>query len=526
MWVDRGTIGQKLFAGFGALLLLTVLEASVAFWGSSRIRADVEAMTLRSAELRHILTIQTALFKIESGVKSMLWAGVDNNRPLYESSKKISVDQYELATKEVGELSALLVGEADQSVPESLRENLASWKTIHTQVLSLSDSGRFADALQILTARANPLPKVAEDSVQRISNLMTEATGEAARSHAWSRFVTVIVIALALGVGAFGVWLVRIINTSLRGMSRELGEGGQAVVDASLQMAVSARSMSQGAAEQAASLEETSASMEEIAAMTRTNADNSQQAATLMGEAARVLEHSNAALADMVGAMTSIKESSNRVSKIIKTIDEIAFQTNILALNAAVEAARAGEAGMGFAVVADEVRNLAQRSAQAAKDTTALIEQAINSSSEGNQKVGQAAESFTAITSRVSEVKRLVDTVSVASGQQAHGIEQVLQTIRQMERVTQTTAATAEESAAASEQLSSQADVTLALVQRLKTMVDSQESAAPEMDVASRRPAHGRGRTTRHSTGSQGKRIQNDAGDDGALFGFGTHGNF
>ena len=257
------------------------------------------------------------------------------------------------------------------------------------------------------------------------------------------------------------VWLVRTINTSLGGVSRELGEGTQLVVDASSQLSVSAQSMSQGAAEQAASLEENSASMEEMASMTRTNAESSHQAAALMAEAARVVESANKALGDMVSSMTSIKDSSNRVSKIIKTIDEIAFQTNILALNAAVEAARAGEAGMGFAVVADEVRSLAQRSAQAAKDTAGLIEEAITSSGEGGQKVVQVAEAFAAITQRVTDVKGLVDSVSVASKQQALGIDQVVQSIRQMERVTQTTAATAEECAAACEQLNTQADVTM-----------------------------------------------------------------
>src|SRR5436309_623922 len=192
-----------------------------------------------------------------------------------------------------------------------------------------------------------------------------------------------------------------------------------------------------------------------------------------MADAAKVGESANRALDDMVSSMTSIKDSSNRVSKIIKTIDEIAFQTNILALNAAVEAARAGEAGMGFAVVADEVRSLAQRSAQAAKDTAGLIEEAITSSGEGGQKVVQVAEAFAAITQRVTEVKNLVDHVSVASKQQALGIDQVVQSIRQMERVTQTTAATAEESAAACEQLNAQADVTMRLVERLDAMVST-----------------------------------------------------
>ena len=490
MLTDRRTIGEKLYAGVGVLLVLTVVEGGVAVWGSARAERDINEVTQSSAELQRTLSIYTSLFKIESSVKSMLWAALDNDQALYAAEKNASVTEFTTASQAVDALATGIANRQSQEQAATLRAKLEEWKALHAQIVAAADAARVADALEMLRTRATPLFRSAEESAQLIANQMFKATDDARVSlaNSRSRTLTALVIGIALLVGTLVVWLARSINSSLRGMSRELGEGGQMVVEASSQMSASAQSMSQGAAEQAASLEETSASMEEIAAMTRTNADNSQQAAALMAEAARVLEQSNQSFTDMVGAMDSIKESSNRVSKIIKTIDEIAFQTNILALNAAVEAARAGDAGMGFAVVADEVRNLAQRSAQAARDTTALIEGAIASSSDGGQRVAQAAESFAAITDRVTAVKRLVDSVSVASGQQAHGIDQVLQGIRQMEKVTQTTAATAEESAAASEQLSAQAGVTMRLVERLESMVGRERGAATNSNGPLQRP--------------------------------------
>ena len=247
---------------------------------------------------------------------------------------------------------------------------------------------------------------------------------------------------------------------------------------AATQVADSAQALAQSSSEQAASLEETSASMEVMAALTRKNADNSKQAASMMGETEQMVRGANAALDDMVASMGAIKESSHKVSKIIKTIDEIAFQTNILALNAAVEAARAGEAGMGFAIVADEVRNLAQRSAQAAHDTAALIEDSIASAGQGHQKVQQVSGAIHAITSSAGRVKALIDSVSDASREQAQGIEQVTRAITEMERTTQATAASAEESAAASEELSAQAETSLEVVGRLATLVGSQARRA------------------------------------------------
>ncbi|TMG79282.1 MAG: hypothetical protein E6H78_20460, partial [Betaproteobacteria bacterium] len=408
---DRWTIGRKLYAGSGALLLLTVLAGGVAIWGSAKIKADVETVTGRSGELQRSLTIQTALFKIEGGEKSILWAGVDNDRPMYDASKRGVLGQYDVVHKQIEELAASLTSEADKKSSETLRDSLRQWQTAHTQMLALSDGGAFAAAQQLITTTVDPLLKTAEGAAQeivlRLDDAMSQANERSAMSYWESSLLTAAVVVLAFAVGLVVIWLVRAINISLRSVSRELGEGAQLVVDASSQMAVSAQSMAQGAAEQAASLEEHSAAMEEMATMTRKNADSSHQAASLMADAAKVVESANRALDDMVTSMTSIKDSSNRVSKIIKTIDEIAFQTNILALNAAVEAARAGEAGMGFAVVADEVRSLAQRSAQAAKDTAGLIEEAIGSANEGSRKVEQAAGGFAAITQRVTEVKGL-----------------------------------------------------------------------------------------------------------------------
>jgi hypothetical protein len=286
--------------------------------------------------------------------------------------------------------------------------------------------------------------------------------------------------AIALVLSSLVWWLFsRKLSTRLGPMIAELLAGAHQVVSASGQVSTSALSLSQGATEQAAALEETSASMEEMASMTRRNAENSQSAAGLMtGVDARVHDASQA-LGEMVGSMAAIQESSRKVAKIIKTIDEIAFHTNILALNAAVEAARAGEAGMGFAVVADEVRNLAQRSAQAAKNTADLIEESITRAQDGRHKVDQVEAAIAGMTASVTEVKRLVEEVSVASQQQAQGLHQVSQAVAQMEKVTQSTAATAEESAAASEELNAQAETTMQTVGELNAFVGARDGEAP-----------------------------------------------
>jgi methyl-accepting chemotaxis protein/methyl-accepting chemotaxis protein-1 (serine sensor receptor) len=226
--------------------------------------------------------------------------------------------------------------------------------------------------------------------------------------------------------------------------------------------------------------------------MTQKNAENSRQMAELMSQVDGCVSEANRTLKEMVSSMRDISASSDRISKIIKVIDEIAFQTNILALNAAVEAARAGEAGMGFAVVADEVRNLAQRCAQAAKDTATLIEESIAKSSGGTTRLGQMESAIQAITTSTTKVRTLVDEVSLGSQEQARGIQHIAKSISRMEAMTQKTAANAEESASASEELSAQAKTMTALVHELRSMVDradAQPAAQPRPSQVHSAPA-------------------------------------
>jgi methyl-accepting chemotaxis protein len=284
-------------------------------------------------------------------------------------------------------------------------------------------------------------------------------------------------------------WLARSAVERVRKTAEQLRGGSEQVVGAAREVAGAAQSLSHGAITQAAALEETSTAMKDVAAMTQQNAAHADKAAALVIDVDRQVEASNGALSSMAASMGAIRESSLQVSKIIKTIDEIAFQTNILALNAAVEAARAGEAGKGFAVVADEVRGLAQRSAQAARDTTALIAGAGESAEDGVRKLAIVSDTITAITERILSLRDLIQDVNSASRQQAAAIEQVRQSVAHMETATQTTAATAEESAAAAEELNALAASAEGMVAQLETAVGGHHAATASAPQSRRTPS-------------------------------------
>jgi len=346
---------------------------------------------------------------------------------------------------------------------------------------------------------ANEFLKVVED-LRSYSARRVEASGrDVVGLISLSEWTILMLGILSVLVGAVvGVLTTRGISKTLRRATDKLSAGVEQTAAASGQVSAASQILAEGASEQAASLEQTSASLEEISSMTKSNADNAQTTKGL-ANAARLAADSGAGdMQKMSLAMHDIQSSSDDISKIIKTIDEIAFQTNILALNAAVEAARAGEAGMGFAVVADEVRNLAQRSAQAAKETAAKIEAAIAKTAQGVQMSEKVAQSLTEIVANVRKVDELVAEIATASKEQSDGISQVNNAVTQMDKVTQSNAASAEESASAAQEMNSQTRVLRDVVGELLQMVEGAKEprlaggarpSAPASAQAPRKPA-------------------------------------
>ena len=284
-------------------------------------------------------------------------------------------------------------------------------------------------------------------------------------------------LALVFGTIIFGFVVTRGLVKSITEIIENLYASSTQTLGASQQLSSSSMSLSEGASEQAASLEETSSTVEELNGMTKNNAENSNKVENLSSDASTSAGKGVEAMGRMIEAINQIKNASDETAKIIKTIDEIAFQTNLLALNAAVEAARAGDAGRGFAVVAEEVRNLAQRSAEAAKNTSEMIEDSQKKADNGVSVGGEVEGSLQEINGSIADVNTLIKEVAQASNEQAKGLEQVSAALAQMDEVTQSNAASAEENSASSEELTSQAQILQTVVENLATMIYGRSGA-------------------------------------------------
>ena len=368
-------------------------------------------------------------------------------------------------------------------VDDEERARLESYRTVRRDYLVVSEE--FQRAVEVDRTRAVALANgpmqqafsayaAAAHSLVEYNAGMARANGASIATQVKTDIALVLaggLAAILVGVAATTVLVIGL-GRILRRSTGELHQVAEQIAAAANQVSASSQSLASAASEQAASLEETSSSVNEVAAMSRQNRERAAGARSFAEETRSAAEAGSRKVREMTAAMDAIASSSQGISKIIKSIDEIAFQTNILALNAAVEAARAGDAGAGFAVVADEVRHLAQRAAEAAHETTMKIEDCTRRSSAGSAISVEVTEALNRILETARQVHAVVAEIDTASEEQARGVNQVNSAVAQLNKITQDNAGSAEESAAAAEELTAQAAAQRESVRQLRRLVD------------------------------------------------------
>ena len=473
------TLGGKLLSGFGAMLALVFLTSGGALVVTRDLNEELKRAANVTARKQHLAgEVSAATAEMASCERGTVLADMLSDKAHAEQYKQDFLTRAAALQKALEELKQVTEGGEADALVKALSQQVALVLQGHEELSQSVANDRMDAALEIFSQKVQPrleeIAKAASSLVEQENRELLAASADSASKAARSMAVTVTVMLLALGVGIVVLLIVRRASGSLKTLSARIADSAAHVAGAAKQVSAASQSLAQGASQQAASLEETSASTEEIVSIVRKNADHASEVAGLMQKTEQDSGESNRTLDRMVAQMKEIDGSSHKIARIIKVIDEIAFQTNILALNAAVEAARAGEAGLGFAVVADEVRNLAQRCAQAARDTAALIEESIATAGDGNARLDQMAGAVRSMTQSAVRVKSLVDEVNLGSQEQTRGMEQIARAIVQMEQVTQRTAAGAEQSASAGAELDGHASKLRGLVQEMHEMVGTE----------------------------------------------------
>jgi len=495
----RLTVGQKLSVSFGVVLVLAGLLAffsveTVRRLGgllntevneNARIVDSIDAIKLRLRDLKDFSTSTQFAYSVGK-ILEVNHARSHNARSMGACSVCHALGSAEENRRDFAKIAQQAIVHADQLLPlvhddqaraalGAIRGAIEEWQSEFERYLMLVGAGDFAGGHALVTDDMTPLVDKIDAAANQLeagqATLRASSKAAAGRSVSRSEWGTMLLFGLSL---LCGVWLgltIRQINRLLREYAVELGGGAVRVSEEAEQVRQASAALEQGASDQAASIQQTTASSEKVVAAAHQNAEHSAKASHLVQNVRREMGETNGVLEQTMRAMDEIGESSERISKIIKVIDEIAFQTNLLALNAAVEAARAGEAGLGFAVVAGEVRELAQRCATAARDTANLIEESIARSQHGKARLDELTLHIRSIAEGTEAVTALAELVQNGSLEQEHAMQEIGGALLRMQAVTETTAANARRSAETGERLSAQSTSLRNVVEGLDALV-------------------------------------------------------
>ena len=468
------TLNRQIALTCGALVACTAVTGLVSLWGLEKLNGYVEEITTDS------LPGSISVLRIDGLVKKLrgdAWKQMASADPALKAQMETKIEDLKGQTyQEIAHYRTTITTDEDRQLFAPIQGTFENYVQAWYAAASLSREGKTREAAETYQSRADPQYRALQQQLKAEVDLNlrnADANGSAAGPASQrARVFTLVTLLLAVVAGVvLATWVIRKLVRTLRSAAEQIDSGAQQMAAAATQVASASNTLAQDATHQAASVEETSASTHEIAALTQKNAESTRHASSLMERAIPIVVEVDTAHQELGASMTELQNSSQKMSRINRVIDEIAFQTNILALNAAVEAARAGEAGLGFAVVADEVRTLAARAADASRETSGLIEESLRNAGESRTRLDRVLEAMAANKKNADEVKVSIDEINVSTQEQARGLEQIAAGVSQIEQVTQRAAATAEESASASQQLSAQCQQLKSVAAQLNALV-------------------------------------------------------
>ena len=470
------TFGKKLGVSFGAVALCASAVAISSLVLLNRLSAQLDICARDNMKKMELLSeIRSAVGMMRFGNRGiLLYSSVVSARDV-EAARKIYSESRESIHASVRQLLPTLNRDDSRALAREIDLNVTRYDSAVSHVEQLTAAGSIPQAVRFNADETGPIGKrllaATGQLVKNVQARNAQALADADRLKNTAYVLLTVLLAICGSCWAGGGVAIRRATRQIGMAAEELRTGAIEIHGTAQELAGVSQVLAQGATEQAASIEETSASTQQLSAMTRGNAEAARHAAELMEKAEEMGGESQQAMNTMAGTMQAINQASAEVSRVIKVIDEIAFQTNILALNAAVEAARAGEAGMGFAVVADEVRNLAQRSSQAARETAELIERSVTGAREGNQRLAAVTATFCESARIRTDVRRQSDQIAQSCREQATGIDQIAAAMAEMSSVIQATAGHADRTSSASGQLETQAAALNRVVEQLSALV-------------------------------------------------------